>query len=140
MLFKNYFTKDLMKKFFVSLLAIVYLAISVGVSVNVHYCMGTISGWGIGHHQSKSCSKCGMEESKGGCCKDENKIFKINTDQKSNESVFQPITPVQADLPPSFIGICLNNFTSPKVNNPKGHPPTQSCYLSLHIRNCVYRI
>ncbi|MGL6269560.1 MAG: HYC_CC_PP family protein, partial [Chitinophagaceae bacterium] len=60
-----YFCTDL-KKFFAISLAIVYLAISSGVVLNIHYCMGEIAEVAFGQHKSDKCGQCGMEND--GCC------------------------------------------------------------------------
>jgi hypothetical protein len=51
-----------MKKLFVAILAILYLSTSTGATLHVHYCMGRLAGWGLGHNNSKTCGKCGMEK------------------------------------------------------------------------------
>jgi hypothetical protein len=50
--------------------------------------MGKLSGWSLAltESQSKECSECGMEKahSDKGCCHDENKLLKVQDDQKAN--------------------------------------------------------
>jgi hypothetical protein len=72
------------KKFAVILLLFVYATTTVGATVHIHYCMGKFVGWEFTQHENSKCGKCGMTESKTkkGCCKDETKQFKIDTDHQ----------------------------------------------------------
>ena len=66
-----------MKKFVTAILAVLYLGTSTGATVHMHYCMGKLADWGLGHNKSKTCGNCGMEKSEekdNGCCKDEHKF------------------------------------------------------------------
>jgi hypothetical protein len=81
-----------MKKFLAVILALAYMTASTGATLHMHYCMGKLADWGLGHNTSKTCDKCGMEKSgekDNGCCKDEHKFVKNNTDQKTAETAFQ---------------------------------------------------
>jgi hypothetical protein len=81
-----------MKKITVAILAVIYLAVSSGVAINVHYCMGKVASIDLMHSNEK-CGKCGMKTS-GGCCKDEFKIVKLNDSHKliSNDiNIFSPV-------------------------------------------------
>lgn len=87
-----------MKKFFVTILSILYMASAMGATVHVHYCMGKIADFSLFHKEEDRCKKCGMKkaERSKGCCKDENKTFKINVHKQSTASYdfsHQPITP-----------------------------------------------
>jgi len=68
-----------LKKLLAISLAVVYLAISSGVVVNIHYCMGEIAEVALGHKSSDKCGKCGMENE--GCCHDDVKVVKIQDSQ-----------------------------------------------------------
>ncbi len=132
-----------MKKFVLAILAIVYISTSIGVTVHVHYCMGKLAEWGVGHKESSSCGKCGMEQSikKGnGCCKDENKFIKNNADQKSAEAAFQNFQSVAVALPVSFIELPAVNIFSVTEENTSSHAPPQDSGVAIYIRNCVFRI
>jgi hypothetical protein len=65
------------KKVFIAILALIYLGITTGLSVNLHYCMGKIASVEYGYKQTSACSVCGMENTDG-CCHDELKIVKLN--------------------------------------------------------------
>ena len=81
-----------MKKFLTAILAVLYITTSTGATIHMHYCMGKMSDWSLDSKDSKSCGKCGMKTStkKGkGCCHDEHKFVKNNSDQKVSEASFQ---------------------------------------------------
>jgi hypothetical protein len=73
-----------MKQFIAIILAVSYLCLSVGITVHTHYCMGKLVGASfIEPDDNHQCSHCGMTKktSKKGCCKDEHKTFKNDSDQ-----------------------------------------------------------
>jgi hypothetical protein len=67
------------KKTLASILAIIYLGVSSGVAMTIHYCMGKVSSIDLFHHSDK-CGKCGMKTSSG-CCKDEFKLINTSLSQ-----------------------------------------------------------
>ena len=132
-----------MKKLLVAIIAFLYISTSVGATVHMHYCMGKLADWGIGHKESKTCGKCGMEKSikkSNGCCKDEKKFVKNNSDQKAAESAFQIAQSIAVALPVSFIEIPAVDISSVTEENPSSHAPPRNSGIAVYIRNCVFRI
>ena len=132
-----------MKKLIVIILAIAYLGTSSGAVISMHYCMGKLANWTFGNDETKTCGKCGMEkanEKDSGCCKDEHKFVKGNTDQKTAEEGFQFIQLTSVALPVSYIEIPLPYFSSVTVQNPFSHAPPRSGGVAVYIRNCVFLI
>ena len=132
-----------MKKFIVGILAILYLGSSIGATLHMHYCMGELAGWGLGHDRSSTCGKCGMEKSEEkdtGCCQDEHKFIKNDTDQKTAEAGFQLIQLLAVALPVSFIEIPTNDLPSVTEENPISHAPPRSCGVAVYLRYCVFLI
>lgn len=132
-----------MKKLFTVILALLYITTSTGAAFHMHYCMGELAGWGLGHNESKSCGKCGMEKSvkkDNGCCKDENKFVKNDADQKTAESAFQMFQATAAAIPVSFYEIPSVDIPSVTEENPQTHAPPQSNGVAAYIRNCVFLI
>ena len=130
-----------MKKFIVSILAVLYLSSSIGATVHLHYCMDKLIGWSLEHQKDNRCSKCGMIKKQKGkaCCKDEYKQLKLQNDQKAAASY-------QATQL-SSVAILTNFFISPSVNlpslaeeNPLSHAPPGSKSIPLYIRYKVFRI
>lgn len=140
-----------MKKFLVAILALIYLSTSMGATVHMHYCMDKLVAWGLGQEKTgkKSCPYCGMaktnedkhcgKESKG-CCKDEQKIVKLESDQKISGASFQfSQIPVEAITPVHF-DYSLEYVSSLTEEYPITHAPPRAETISLFIRNCVFRI
>ena len=139
-----------MKKFIVAILAILYLATSIGATVHLHYCMDKLVAWDLGDKEdNKICPYCGMaktstadehcaSDSKG-CCKDEQKQVRIEKDQKATENnfdfskiLFQPIT-----ISPVYINA---NYTATHLEYPVSNSPPRTGAIPLFVRNCVFRI
>ena len=132
-----------MKKFLVAILALLYISTSTGATIHVHYCMGKIANWGFGQKEDKTCSKCGMELSDkkdNGCCKDENKFLKNNTDQKTTATALQMAQLIAVDLPVSIFEISIVDLTSVTEENPVSNAPPRRSSVAVYIRNCVFRI
>ncbi len=129
-----------MKKFLVAILALLYMSTSVGATVHMHYCMGKLANWGLGHQESKQCSKCGMTETGKGCCKDENKFIKNTSDQKTLESYTPLIQVCTIILPPAFFEIANVRVLSAAQEHPASHAPPQNHGIPIYIYYSDYRI
>jgi len=132
-----------MKKLIVAIVAFVFIATSTGAVLHMHYCMGELADWSLGYNESKTCSKCGMEESSEkdkGCCKDEVKFIKNNADQKTAETGFQMIQVLAIALPVSIIEIPSSDFPSLTEVNPIDYAPPRSGCVAVYIRNCAFLI
>lgn len=126
-----------MKKITVAILAIVYLAVSSGVAVTVHYCMGKIASVNMDHTSDK-CGKCGMKTSDG-CCKDEFKIVKLEDSHKliSNDiKIYSPIAVIDNSKSLFDTGTFAQGIM-PVYNN---HSPPGSSGIPLNILHCNFRI
>lgn len=78
-----------MKKFLVTILAIIYLAASAGATVHLHYCMGKLVDSSLVQNENRTCGNCGMEKSgstDNDCCKDEATQVGIAKDQKGTDA------------------------------------------------------
>lgn len=135
-----------MKKIFIAIFAFIYLGVSSGIALNVHYCMNKISSVDLFHHSNK-CSRCGMKtdpsDRKGntgsGCCKTELKIIKLTDNQKitfnhvnlsaPEFSVNNEYRNSNSNIPSAQVILSLDNISPPA-------PPG----ISRCIFNCVFRI
>ncbi|KAF0242813.1 MAG: hypothetical protein FD136_1091 [Chitinophagaceae bacterium] len=132
-----------MKKFIVAILALVYITTSTGATLQMHYCMGQLTDWGLGQNKSKTCGKCGMdksEEKDNGCCKDEHKFIKSNTDQKTVEAGFQFLHLIAVALPVYSVDIPTVNLSSVAEENPISHAPPRTCGVAVYILNRTFLI
>lgn len=130
-----------MKKILVTILAFIYLTVSCGATVQLHYCMGKLANWSIWQFTEKKCGKCGMEKAtkdSKGCCKDEQKQIKFEKDQKTNETSVQVLQPVAVSILPAPVEIPANDLLSSINNNCKYHSPPRNNGISVYIRYCVF--
>ncbi len=126
-----------MKKLLVAILAIVYLGVSSGVAMTIHYCMGKVSSVELVTHSDK-CGKCGMK-SNGGCCKDEFKIVKLSDSHKLISNDLTISAPV-AIIDNSKSIFTSNIFSSKIISDFNNHSPPVNQVISLNILYSVFRI
>jgi hypothetical protein len=130
------------KKLVVIILLFVYSLETVGFTVHYHYCMNDLVGWDYTKKDNKKCVKCGMSESKTkkGCCKDEAKQLKLDTDhQKSTITHEFDFFQFVANVPNYFDYkdiFCKNS----KIKNTIARPPPIYAKLDYNILYCVFRI
>lgn len=126
-----------MKKALVIALASMYLLVSSGVVVNMHYCMGKLASMGIGHHDSKSCSTCGMDNN--GCCKDEVKVVKIQDNQETTAG-FTAIPKMEAEQLAWSAPVSSSVSVEQATVRHFAHAPPDADGHSLQTLYCVFRI
>jgi hypothetical protein len=127
------------RKFIVTILAFLYLGVSSGVAMEIHYCMGKKAGVEFYGSDNDKCGKCGMKEKKGGCCNDEHKFYKLNDSHKNVSTYlsFEKPVAIVSDTVPAFDIL----FTcSPIVNNINNHSPPIYNWPSACILNCIFRL
>jgi hypothetical protein len=77
-----------LKKFLIILIIAAYSCASMGYSVNAHYCMGKLVGFGNYHTEEGKCKECGMMMKKSkGCCKDKTKFVQLKQDKIGKKEV-----------------------------------------------------
>jgi len=136
---KTNYLCSVVKKFIVAILAFLYLGVSSGIAMEIHYCMGEKAGVEFYGGDSKKCGKCGMTEKKNGCCNDEHKFYKLDDLHKkaSLDVSFEiPVTILSNSFPVYYfllesaqVQYSINNNSPPEYNKPS------ACVL-----NCVFRI
>jgi hypothetical protein len=132
-----------MKKLLVAILSFLYISTSSGATLQMHYCMGKLVDWSIGHGDEKNaCDNCGMEkdgEGKNDCCKDEQKQLKIEKDQKTT-ATFELTLSLAVALPVSYLPLALNKLASVTEDYPLNNAPPSAADYPDYIRNCSFRI
>jgi hypothetical protein len=134
------FGKVKMKKIIVGILAVLYLAVSSGVVMELHYCMGKLAGVELYGGKDDKCGRCGMTEKKGGCCHDELKIYKL---EDAHKNVTNAIS-----FDGGQVAVIHNHadYTSwlqplqPASIQTPVHSPPDIVGPSINITNCVFRI
>ncbi len=128
-----------MKKIYTGILALVYMAVSSGIAIELHYCMGDRAGMELYGSASDTCGKCGMTEKDTGCCHDEFQFYKLSDSHKtvSNDIIFNaPFFAVVNEY--AVFNWQMPDYTALiAVNNqaPPGYPKP-----SARIMNCVFRL
>lgn len=130
-----------MKKIWVSIVLISYLAVSSGVVVNFHYCMNRLASTELFATEGKQCMKCGMDMHKGkGCCHDEVKVVKMNGDQKVTPSLSYELPSLEASVAPPSAFIVTPFYNGVASNNYQNHSPPLLTEQDTYLQNCVFRI
>lgn len=129
-----------MKKAVIFIVALMYLGISSGATLHLHYCMGMLVNMGLTTQNQDACGKCGMtKKEKKGCCQDEQKQLKTDQAQKTQahfsfDYFSQPV------LMPSEFLISEPPFSSITEENPTGNAPPRPEVVGLYIQNCSFLI
>ena len=128
-----------MKKIYIGILALVYLAVSSGIALELHYCMGEKAGMELYGSASETCGKCGMTEKDTGCCHDEYQFYKLSDSHKtvSNDinftaptfEVVNEFVLFNWQMPDNTALIAVNNHSPPDYTGP-----------AARIMNCVFRL
>jgi hypothetical protein len=128
-----------MKKCFLAILAVLYMTVSSGIAMEIHYCMGKKAGVDFYGSSSDKCGKCGMTEKDSGCCHDEHKFYKLQDSHKTVSNDIHISAPEFAlinefrlfyDERPSAVAL-----KSVHNHSPPGYARPSAC-----IMNCVFRI
>lgn len=127
-----------MKKAVILVLAVVYITLTSGVAVNVHYCMGRLAGVTYGVEREHECEKCGMQARKG-CCETEHKLVKADDDHIASQS-FSAKIPVFAAIITEFSSYNAPATTAHEHVIPPYHAPPGTQLNDLCVLNSVFRI
>ena len=114
------------------------MALSCGIAMEIHYCMGSKAGVDFYGTAKDKCGKCGMTEKKG-CCHDEYKFYKIEDAYKNVSNNISFATP-EAELITSYPLFnrqiaSADVTTAYTINGPPEYTGPSAC-----IMNCVFRI
>lgn len=132
-----------MKRFAAVILAVLYISTSAGATVHMHYCMGKLAEWGLGHKESNTCGSCGMktgEAKEKGCCKDEFKFVKNSTDLKIVESSFQLMGIMGTAFIPEYAELPSIQISSVTEENPVSNAPPRSNAVAVYILHRTFLI
>ena len=128
-----------MKRFFAILLVTLYVTLTSGVAVNVHYCMGKLAGVDLHDSPADVCNKCKKPAKGMDCCKDEVKFCKL-TESHQGAKVAQQHDIAAIDLQLPVIVLSAPALTSQATLNSAPHDPPDEDSTPLFLRNCIFRI
>lgn len=128
------------KRFFVTILSLVYFVASSGMLLRQHYCMGDLVETQIDFGQivaDNACSDCGMEEAEDSCCESKIKLVKKVQDERSYEAQVLNLADITTDLIPAFfiftpVHVVLRESVAVVALQ---KPPPKSIPVFLEIRN-----
>ncbi|MFY1612637.1 HYC_CC_PP family protein [Macellibacteroides fermentans] len=115
-----------MRRFLAFILIFLYVGVSTGVVINYHYCMNKLTEVSlVMTDQHFSCSNCGSDDSKDGCCSDEVKAMRISIDQNLTERIslnssFMYVVAVLYDIQSILL---TNEISSESVCHFSFYPP-----------------
>lgn len=115
-----------MRRFLAFILIFLYVGVSTGVVINYHYCMNKLTEVSlVMTDQHFSCSNCGSDDSKDGCCSDEVKAMRISIDQNLTERIslsssFMYVVAVLYDMQSILL---TNEISSESVSHFSFYPP-----------------
>ena len=124
-----------MKKALLSVVCVVYLAVSTGFCLSVHYCMDRFDSTELGSSKNDRCPKCGMHKD-GHCCRDEVKVIKLQTLHLATQIPTPDFSISIVQRTYTDISIATTVQTKRFVMQDHG-PPLDN---DLSLLNCVFRI
>ena len=115
------------------------MAVSSGIAMEIHYCMGDKAGIELYGSSSDTCGKCGMTEKDTGCCHDEHKFYKLSDSHKtvSNDIKFtaDEIAVVNHHFVYNWHTPDNTALTSINIHSPPDYTGPSAC-----IMNCIFRL
>lgn len=131
-----------MKKFLAISVAIMYLVITSGLVLQIHYCMGSAAGSSLQFSGTDKdghlCDKCGMQKGNGKCCHDEVKFIKVQDSHKQVTTDFQCQPPAAPEHEYNLINPVFH-FYSEATPVPTHAPPDEGL-TPLYSLNSVFRL
>ena len=115
------------------------MTVSSGIAMEIHYCMGKQAGVEFYGTGNDTCGKCGMKDTKTGCCHDEHKFVKLADSHKNvyNDISFEAGSKAIQTEYPLYNWQLANPVIIAAVNN---HAPPNNTGPSATVMNCVFRL
>jgi hypothetical protein len=132
----------MLKKLAISLIALFYLAVSSGLAMNIHYCMGKISSVTFEHvadHSDGSCNKCGMSKTENHCCTVEVQFVKLTDDQQTSKNA-ESVTVTSILLPVGAVSLNESSQGHSKTLYTTYLSPPPPAFNKLYLAVNVFRI
>lgn len=115
-----------------------YLGLSSGLAVNIHYCMGKVTDVDVNNYSDKSCV-CNMKGGKMPCCGHFYELVKVNDEHQAVASSFSFKAP---EIAVHTFDNLMTVLTLPLTysNTSAAHIPPLLSPPDIYIQNCVFRI
>lgn len=131
------------KKIVASILALLFLSSSMGMTVHMHFCMDKLIEANLWHTatQDAACSNCGMKtKDTQGCCKDEQKVFKTDNYQQSDVTKIPALEAFALALPAQPLYLETVIISSRVKQLPRSNAPPDAGSVPTYLFNCTFRI
>lgn len=128
----------MVKKIVLSIITFLYILLSIGFSMDVHYCMGKRVGIDFFKVDDGKCGKCGMPEDETGCCSNQHSFYKIVDSHKHISPLFFSNLSFEVVVPRLYETVTFNPLVCRAIEPVKDIPDIFS--PPIFIRNCVFRI
>jgi hypothetical protein len=131
-----------MKKILAISVACLYLAITSGLVLQIHYCMGRQVGSSVQFAEAgtHACSKCGMQNAKNKCCHDEVKFIKLQDVHKQVNIDYQLTPPAVEEQEYNLISPLLHFSNDAPIVFNNSPPDDDTGQPSIFLLNGVFRI
>ena len=116
----------------------IYLVISSGVVISIHYCMGKKASVEYGYKEDKGCGICGMKE-KQGCCHNEFKVVKLDDSHQAVKADWQ-IAPLVVESPLVSDNVYTGFLRNTEFLSLKYHSPPDPKGNSIYLHHRVLRV
>jgi len=126
-----------MKKTVALILAFMYLGLTSGLAVNIHYCMGKIADVQLDAYKETSCA-CGKSK-KMPCCNHHYEVVKVNDEHQQAAADISIKTP-QIALNTFNDLIALLSLPQTPQEVKAAHAPPLLSPPDIYIQHCVFRI
>lgn len=128
-----------MKKIVVVIIALLYIGVSSGITLNLHHCMGKLVE--IGLWQNETCDSCGEKKQSHNCCSTQTQLVKISVDQNVDQIQTIKYVPVAIALLFDIYDLyILSESEQPTAFNFLYDSPPECSGTDLHIHNCTFLI
>ncbi|NIG53470.1 hypothetical protein [Chitinophaga sp. Cy-1792] len=129
-----------MKKFFAILFAAVYITLTSGVALNLHYCMGKLASVDLQSDVAEICNKCKKPAKNMDCCQDLFKFCKVTESHHAAPAIQQDFSiaaalqlPVKVLPEPAVMAITERQEIRP-------HGPPDIRKVPIFLQNCTFLI
>ena len=130
-----------MKKIFILVISLLYLSMSTGIALNIHYCMNRVASVSLhtGEQDEDACGTCGMDKTDSHCCKDVTKVVKLSDNHQPSKIVFASLS-LPADLNISNTDLILPEQGLSAIPHLTYWPPPPRELNQLYLAYSVFRI
>lgn len=130
-----------MKRFFAILFAILYVTLTSGFAVNVHYCMGKLASVEWLDTPADFCQQCHKPSKGMDCCKNEFKFCKVTASHQAAKVVQQTFSVTTSDmqLPVRILSVPALSLAATWISGDR-HDPPDLVTTPIFLRNCTFLI